>query len=200
MENPDVVGFVLKPEVIIAIGTAVTTVLGYALRFVNTQLSQLTVELTELRLDNEEKNKDLKRANESNDNIRSNLVEIQRLYGETLSQGMEANRTTAKLQNDLNDMHKVMNELQASIIEKDNKISKLVQEVARLQPFEKLVSERNGEVAKLTKDMAELQHKVAILEAEKRGAKEALQALNVNVNEETPNEAVKQPAPPTQEV
>lgn len=147
---------------------------------VQRQFSTMSMSIAQLKVKNIEVSSKLEDAVENNDDFRRQLTDIQRLYGENLAQGVEVNRTTASLQNELNKMGKLINELRATILEKDTQISKFSAEVNRLLPFEKEVAESNGKILELTKRITELERHYELLQAEKRGEKNVLDAILVS--------------------
>lgn len=176
----------------IAGGGLVSAIIGTLAKNIHTRMSALYKRVAELEVSDTEKDEKLKDANDTIDTFRVSFAEIQKLYTQSLMQGANLNETTASLQTDLNKMGKLINELRSTILDKDNQITRLVSEVERLQPFEKLATERNGEIEKLNKRITELERHYELLQAETRGKQSVLDALTISKVKVVANEVDKE--------
>lgn len=175
MDN-QVTDIAVSPEFIGAVITAVVSTLSAMAWRVYSAVNTRVIDLERDIASRDETLKD--RAKDLNDN-QVLLSNIQNMYNQTLQQITDLNKANAQGNADIGRLQKQLGEVNAVILDQQNQIKKYMEEIHRLQPFEKLAHERNGEIKKLTERLTELERKYDLEIAKRQGGIEALQALDL---------------------
>jgi chromosome segregation ATPase len=177
MDEKEVTEILLTPEFMSAMGAILTLVVGSFATVINRQMATMNKRIVVLESDIEERDDELRVKSKALIDNQSLLYNVQQMYNQSLQQITELNNSTrisnaeiAKLQKELKDVNNI-------ILDQQNQIKRYIEEITRLQPFEQLAHEKNGEVAKLTERLNELERRYNIEIAKREGAIEALKAL-----------------------